>query len=108
MADVIVLAKDTTEVTVGQENGPRAVITDQWRLFAEMGKGAGDHQFEASATIPDLLILTVDPAFSRTEPTLLKKVLENLDSLAEFTLLEKRNVGWCESHFGKPLNLSVG
>ena len=65
-----------------------------------MGKGAGDHQFKASPTISDLPIQTVDPAFSRTEPTLLKKLLENLYPLAEFTFLKKRNIGCSESHFG--------
>jgi hypothetical protein len=87
------------------------MITDQRRLFAQMGKGAGDHQFKASPTISDFPIQTVDPAFSRTEPTLLKKLLENLDPLAEFTFLKKRKIGWDECHFGiinKALKLSIG
>jgi hypothetical protein len=74
------------------------MITDQRRLFTEMGKDAGDHQFRASPTISDLPIQTVDPAFPWTEPTLLEKFLENLDPLAKFTFLKKRDIGWYESH----------
>jgi hypothetical protein len=74
------------------------MITDQRRLFAKMGKGARDHQFEAGPTISDFPIQTIDPAFSRTEPTLLKKLLENLYPLVEFTSFKKGNIGWCESH----------
>jgi hypothetical protein len=45
MTDVVVLTENTTEIAVGQENGPRAMRTDQRRLFAKVGKGARDRQF---------------------------------------------------------------
>jgi hypothetical protein len=70
------------------------MITDQRRLFAKMGKGARDHQFKAGPAISDFPIQTIDPAFSWTESTLLKKLLENLDPLVEFPFLKKRDIGW--------------
>jgi hypothetical protein len=44
VADVVILTEDTPEVAMGEENGPRPVISHQRTLLSKMGKGARDHE----------------------------------------------------------------
>jgi hypothetical protein len=64
-----------------------------------MRKGAGDHQFQTSPTISDFPIQTIDPTFSRTEPTLFEELLEDLDSLTQLPFFEERYIRRGKCHF---------
>ncbi len=44
MGDIVILAEDAPKVAVSEEDGARAMMPYQGRLFPEMGKGAGDFQ----------------------------------------------------------------
>jgi hypothetical protein len=44
MADIIILAEDTTEIAVSEEDRSRTMTSDEWLLFAEMGKGTRDDE----------------------------------------------------------------
>jgi len=41
MADIIILAEDTTEITVSEEDRSRTMMSDEGPFFTEMGKGTG-------------------------------------------------------------------
>jgi hypothetical protein len=43
MADIIILAEDTTEIAVSEEDRSRTMMSDEGPLFTEMGKGTGDN-----------------------------------------------------------------
>ena len=45
MADVVILAESASEVTVGEEDRPRTVISNQGGFFTKMGKGTRDLEF---------------------------------------------------------------
>ena len=42
MADIIILTKDTHEVTMGEKDGPGTPAPNQWGFFPEMSVKAGD------------------------------------------------------------------
>ena len=98
MADVVILAKNAPKITVGEEDGPRTVISNQGRLLAEMGKGTRDHELRPGLADSHLPVQAIDLALSRTKPTLLKEFLQELDSLAELSFFIKTKIGWGKSH----------
>jgi hypothetical protein len=98
MADIVILAKNAPKITVGEEDGPRTVISNQGRLFAEMGKGTRDHELQPGLADSHLPVQAIDPALPRTKPTLLKEFLQELDSLAEFSFFVKTKIGRGKSH----------
>jgi hypothetical protein len=67
MADVVILAKYTFKVTVGEENGSGATVADQWPFFTKMGKNTGDGYCASCSTNPNLPFQAVYFAFSRAE-----------------------------------------
>ena len=44
MADIIILAEDTTEIAVSEEDRSRTMMSDEGSFFAKMGKGTGDNK----------------------------------------------------------------
>lgn len=98
MTDVVILAKNAPKVTVGEEDGPRTVMSNQGRLLAEMGKSTRDHGLRPGLADSDLPVQAIDPALPRTKPTLLKEFPQELDSLAELSFFVKTKIGRGKSH----------
>jgi hypothetical protein len=81
MADLIILAEDTTEITVSEEDGSRTTMSDEGPLFTKMGKGTGDSEDGPSSAVTNLSLEPVDSTFPGAEPTLLKELLQAPSSL---------------------------
>jgi len=92
MADVIVLAEDASEVTVGQKDGSGTMISDERRFFTKMGEDTGDHQFGPGLAESDSPIQPVNPALPRTEPALFQNFMEGLDSFIQFSRFIKLDI----------------
>jgi hypothetical protein len=81
MADIIILAEDTTEITVSEEDRSRTMMSDEGPFFTEMGKGTGDNDDGSGSAVADLSFEPVDSTFSGAEPTLLKELFQASPSL---------------------------
>ena len=66
-ADLVVLAKETPEVTMGEENGAGAPASYKRGLFAVMGEDAGYDEFRGRLTVTESAFRPVDPALARAE-----------------------------------------
>jgi hypothetical protein len=71
MADVVILAENTSEIAMGEEDGARPVIANQRRLLAKVRKSTGHHKLRWGLAVSNLSIQSVHPTLSRAEPALL-------------------------------------
>ncbi len=82
MGDGPVLAEDTAEVTVGEEDGARPILANQRYLLAEMGVSTIDHRSRRSPAEPRFPILPIHPALPRTELATLENSIGLLNPLS--------------------------
>src|SRR5271157_5897266 len=87
VCDIIVLAEDAAQVAVGEEYGAGAMISDQWRFFPEMGKGAGDFQFCAGPAVSGFAIHATDKALPWAESALFEELIQSISSPSEVSFL---------------------
>jgi hypothetical protein len=64
-----------------------------------MGKGAGDHGFCASSTVPQLSIQAIDSTLPRAKPTFPEKFFQTLDPLLELSFFKETDIGRGRSQF---------
>jgi hypothetical protein len=81
MADIIILAEDTAEIAVSEEDGSRTTISHEGPFLAEMGKGTGDSEDGACSAVTNLSFEPVDSTIPGAEPTLLKELFQASSSL---------------------------
>jgi len=67
LADGVVLAEDTFQVTVGEEYGPRAVPAYQRRLFTKVRSIAGNDNLARDLAFSALTSRAIDPALARAQ-----------------------------------------
>ncbi len=84
MADLVILAEEAPEITIGEEDRAGTAKTNELRLFAEMRAGAGDNHFRGRATDADLTLHAVGVTATRTEGAVGENGFELLRSLGEF------------------------
>jgi hypothetical protein len=82
VGDGPVLAEDTTEIAVGEEDGARPVSPHQRYLFPKMGLSIENHRFEWSPAKSLFALLPIHPALPGTELALLKEAVGFLDLLS--------------------------
>ena len=63
-----------------------------------MGKGAGNHEFCASSTVPHLSIETIDPTFPRAKLAFLEEFLQEPNPLAEISFFKEMDIGRDKRH----------
>jgi hypothetical protein len=56
MTDIVVLAENATEVTVGEKDGPGSVDSHEWVFLTKMGEGTGNGESRVSPAIPQLAL----------------------------------------------------
>jgi hypothetical protein len=66
VTDIVILAKITFQVTVGEKNGAGAKSPDQWRFFPKVGIKTGNNRFFSGRALTQLSGKTVDLTRSRT------------------------------------------
>jgi hypothetical protein len=86
MGDGPVLAEDTTEVAIREEDGAGAILTYQGYLFAKMGGGAEDDELHRSPAESSFTLFSIHPATPRTELAILKHGISLFDPLGQFAL----------------------
>ena len=86
MGDGPVLAEDTPEITVGEENGARPMLAHQRYLFAKMGMGAENHGFDWCPAKPLFALLPIHSTLAGAELAILEDRVGLLDSLSQLTL----------------------
>lgn len=86
MGDWPVLAEDTAEIAVREEDGARSIFTHQRDLFAKMRMSAEDHGSSRSPAESSFAFLSIHPALPRTEFAMLKQSVGLLDPLGQSTL----------------------
>jgi hypothetical protein len=86
MGDGPVLAEDTTEVAVREEDGAGAILAHQGYLFAKMGGSAEDDELHRSPAETFFTLFPVYSATPRTELAILKRGIGLLDPLGQFAL----------------------
>jgi len=84
MTDVIVLAKHTPQITIGQKNRPGAITANKGRFLPMMGKNTRNPQFTVRPAIAHLAIHAVDPAPTRTELTGFENLFEAFNPVLQF------------------------
>jgi hypothetical protein len=94
MGDGPVLAKETAEVAVGEEDGARPIFADQGFLFAEMGVIAINHGSDRSLAEPPFALFPIHPALAGAEPAMLEDAVGLLDPLTEFSLFLQFLISW--------------
>jgi hypothetical protein len=99
MADVVVLTKNAPEITMGQENGSRAVLPHERGFFTKVGEGARDHQVGSSLTVTQLSLQPVNAALPGTEPALPKDLGQRLQPLCKIPCAGKFDIGGDKGHF---------
>jgi hypothetical protein len=70
MADVVILAKDAAQVTVGKENGAGPVISNERSLLTEMRKRTGYLKVSACLAVSEIPGQPIDAALPWAEATL--------------------------------------
>jgi hypothetical protein len=81
MADIIILAEDTTEIAVSEEDRSRTTMSNEGPFLPKMGKGTGDSEDGPGSTVTNLSFEPVDSTFPGAEPTLLKEFFQASSSL---------------------------
>jgi hypothetical protein len=81
-----VLAEDTAEVAIGEEDGARSISTHQRHLFAKMGMMAKNHWFDRSPTKSNFSLLPIHAAPSWTELTIFEDGIGLFDPLSQLSL----------------------
>jgi len=71
MADLIILAVDTPQAAVGEEDRSRAFLSHKRRFFSEMGKGTRDLDLGNRAAFSCLALFSINTAVSGTETAIL-------------------------------------
>jgi len=99
MGDGPVLAKDTAEIAVGEEDGARPVSPYQRYLLPKMGVSAKNNGFQRSPAEPFLALLPIHPALPGTELAILEDTIGFFDLLSKFTLLLQFLISWKPSLF---------
>jgi hypothetical protein len=94
MGDGPVLAEDTTEVAVREEDGAGAILAHQGYLFAKMGGSAEDDELHRSPAEPFSTLFPVYSATPRTELAILKHGIGLLDPLGQFALFLQLFISW--------------
>lgn len=67
MADLVILAEEAPEITIGEEDRAGTAKTNELRLLAEMRTGAGDHHFCRRAAYADFTAPAVGATAARAE-----------------------------------------
>jgi hypothetical protein len=99
MGDGPVLAKDTTEVAVREEDGAGPLSTHQRHFFAKMGVITKNNRFDWSPTESLLSLSPIHPTLSGAELTILEEGIGLLNPVSQFTFHLQFLIGW------NPLNL---
>jgi hypothetical protein len=94
MGDGPVLAKDTTQIAVGEKDSARALFAHQGYLFTKMGLCAEDHHLGRRPAETPLPLEAIHPALPGTKLTLLKDGVSPLNPLSQFSLTVQFLIGW--------------
>jgi hypothetical protein len=70
VGNVVVLAEDASQITMGEKDRSRAMISDQGRFLSEMGENAGGFHLCPGPAISKVSFEAIDPAFPRAESAL--------------------------------------
>jgi len=73
MSDRPVLAEDTAEIAIGEEDGARSMLPHQRYLLAEMGLSDINYNSGRGSTEPLFAISAINPALSGAQPAFLEK-----------------------------------
>jgi hypothetical protein len=98
MADVIVLAKQTPQIAMGQENRPGAITANKGRFLSMMGKNTRNAQFTTRTAVAHLAIHTVDPASTRTELTGFENLFEAFNPVLQFPTFVETEISRHKRH----------
>jgi len=93
LAYAVVLAVDTVEIAVGEEDRSRAARTDQGCLLTEVRSMAGDDGLLACAAFAQFTFQTVDTATPGAQFTTLEGVGGGLRPAVEFAFRSKPQIG---------------
>ncbi len=67
LANIVILAKDTAQVTVGKKDSPRAMPTYQRRLFAKVRPIAGNHCLMGNTALTTFASEAINPTMTRAQ-----------------------------------------
>jgi hypothetical protein len=87
-----VLAKNTTEITVGKEDGSGSSFSHQRYLFTKMWMCRVDHEFVRSTAKSSFAILPIDTAPPGAKFTLFENGIRLFYSLGEFAFFLKLRI----------------
>ncbi len=87
MADVEVLAKDTTQIAAGKKYGARAAGADENTFLAEMRGYRADYGFVGDAAKTPLAFAAIDSAIARTKCTWVHTLGQNTNRFANRTVI---------------------
>lgn len=89
LRDLIILAVDTTEITVTKKDVARTFRTYQTGLFAEMRCVRRNDRKTSGIACGNFIVQPVVQTIARTNGATLQQCLERLDTLKQFTGLQK-------------------
>jgi hypothetical protein len=92
VADIIILAEEAPKVTMGEEDGSRATISDQRRLLPEMGKNTRDHQLTSRLAVAQLSLGSVNPTVPRTETAFGENFVEGANPFLQSVILTQFDI----------------
>jgi hypothetical protein len=104
VADVVVLTKNTPEITVGQEDSARSMLTDERGFFTKVREGARDHQVGSGLTVAQLSLHPVNPALPGTELAILKNLSQKFNPSGQLPCACKFNIRGDKGHFKNTSN----
>ncbi len=94
MGDGPVLAEDTPEIAIGEEDGPGPVSTHQRDFLAKMRMSPKDDGSQRTPAEPLLTLFPVHPALPGTEVAILEDVVGFLDLLGKLPLILQLRIRW--------------
>jgi hypothetical protein len=89
-----VLAEDTAEVAVGEEDGARTFSAHQRHFFAKMGVITENHRLDRSSTESFFTLLPIYTTLPWTELAIFKDRIGLLDPLSQFPFYLQSFIGW--------------
>jgi len=96
MADVVVLAEDTSQIAIGEEYGARSEFPHQRAFLSKMRAKAGNLRFSPGSADPLLLFKPINSTAVRTEVALPEFLPQSLHPLRKFPFFMKPYIGGLE------------
>src|SRR5215217_2745465 len=95
LGDLVILAVNTTQIAVAEEDVARAFSSDQRRLFTKVWCVGGDDRQPARIARRNFVVEPVVQAIARTDGAALQQTLEFFNPALEQPTVEQVQIRWC-------------